>query len=87
MNELENLLRDYATHGDPRSNADLKRWLRLYPQFHDDIIKFTASWRVLCMLDQALSLERQFIWRAQARLMRRPRPRRNERAARAVEAG
>jgi hypothetical protein len=78
MNELEDLLRDYAIHSDPRSNADLRHWLRLYPQFREEIIEFTADWRALSMLDQALGLERKFIRRAQARLINRPRRRGND---------
>lgn len=81
MNELEDLLRDYATHSDPKSNADLRHWLRLYPQFREEIIEFTADWRALSMLDHALSLERKFIRRALAQLISRPRRRGDDRVA------
>jgi hypothetical protein len=78
------VLLDYVAHANPKSNADLKRFLRRYPEFRENIIEFTASWRALAILDKVLpptepnpEIDRQILQRAKAqmrRLMRR-RPR------------
>jgi len=75
MDELDDLLFDYATRANPKSNEDLKRYLRRYPQFREEIIEFTANWRALSILEKVLPpalpdpvVERQMLRRAQARL-------------------
>ena len=59
---------------NPKSNDDLKRYLRFYPQFREAIIEFTATWRALSIIEKVLPppiddpvIERQLIRRAQAR--------------------
>jgi len=84
MDELDDLLFDYTTRANPKSNEDLRRYLRRCPQFREEIIEFTANWRALSILDKVLPpalpdpiIERQILRRAQARLraMRRRRRR------------
>ncbi len=74
MDELDDLLFDYTTRGNPKSNEHLKRYLRRYPQFREEIIDFTASWRALSILEKVLPpappdpvVEREILRRAQAR--------------------
>jgi hypothetical protein len=43
--ELDMLLFDYVARANPKSNEDLKRYLRLYPLYREEIIEFTANWR------------------------------------------
>lgn len=54
MNDLDDLLFDYITRGNPKSNEHFKRYLRLYPQFREAIIDFTATWRALAILETVL---------------------------------
>lgn len=82
MDDLDDLLFDYTTRANPKSNEHLKRYLRRYPQFREEIIDFTANWRALSILEKVLPpalpdplVEREILRRAQARLraMRRRR--------------
>lgn len=72
--QLDELFFDYITRANPKSNDDLKRYLRLYPQFREAIIEFTATWRALSIIEKVLPpptadpvAERQLLRRAQAR--------------------
>ena len=82
MDELDNLLFEYVAHANPKSNEDLKRYLRRYPRYREEIIDFTANWRALSILDKVLppppvdpALERQMLRRAQADFRARRRRR------------
>lgn len=84
MYEADDLLFDYTTRANPKSNEDLKRYLRRYPQFREEIIEFTATWRALSIVEKVLPpapldpvAERQILRQAEARLrsMRRRRAR------------
>jgi hypothetical protein len=44
---LDELLHDYVMNANPKSNEDLTRYLRRYPQFREVIIDFTATWRAI----------------------------------------
>jgi hypothetical protein len=83
MDELDNLLFEYVAHANPKSNEDLKRYLRRYPRYREEIIDFTANWRALSILDKVLppppvdpALERQMLRRARADLRAKQRRRR-----------
>lgn len=73
--EADDVLFEYATRGNPKSNEDLKRYLRRYPQFREEIIEFTATWRALSIVEKVLppapsdpAVEARLLRRAQARL-------------------
>src|SRR5215510_10771058 len=51
VTDLDNVLFRYVSQGNPKSNEDLKRFLRLYPLYRDEIIEFTATWRALSILE------------------------------------
>ncbi len=79
----EDVLFKYVSQGNPKSNEDLKRFLRLYPGYRELIIDFTATWRAMSILDKVLPpptpdpvVEGQLVRRAKARLrsMRRRHP-------------
>jgi hypothetical protein len=44
----------YVSQYNLKSNEDLKRFLRLYPAYREEIIDFTATWRALSILDKFL---------------------------------
>jgi hypothetical protein len=44
----------YISHANPKSNEDLKRYLRSYPGFREEIIEFTATWRALSIVAKIL---------------------------------
>lgn len=52
--ELDMLLFDYVARANPKSNEDLKRYLRRYPQYREEIIEFTATWRSLSILEKVM---------------------------------
>ena len=69
----EDVLFEYVAHGNPKSNDDLKRFLRRFPEQREEIIDFTATWRALSILETMLPApkpdslaERQILKRAQA---------------------
>jgi hypothetical protein len=71
--ELDDLFFDYITRANPKSNEDLKRYLRRYPRFREEIIEFTANWRALSILEKVLppappdpAMEKQLLRRARA---------------------
>ena len=71
----DDVLFSYVSRGNPKSNEDLKRFLRLYPEYREEIIDFTATWRALSILDTFLPpvpldpvVERQIMQRAKAHL-------------------
>lgn len=73
LDDLDDLLFDYITNANPKSNEDLKRYLRRYPQFREAIIDFTATWRALSIVEKVLppppsdpAAERELLRRAQA---------------------
>ena len=73
--ELDMLLFDYVARDNPKSNEDLKRYLRLYPQYREEIIEFTANWRALSIVEKVTppplldpAIERRIVRRAKARL-------------------
>jgi hypothetical protein len=75
MYDLDAVLFDYLAHANPKSNEDLKRVLRRYPEFREDIIEFTANWRALSILDQVLpspepdpAADREILRRARAQM-------------------
>lgn len=82
MHQVDEVLFDYIARGNPKSNEDLKKYLRRYPHLRDEIIEFTANWRALAILDRVLPpvppdpvIEARLMQRARARLrsMRRRR--------------
>jgi len=52
VTNLDNVLFKYVSQGIPKSNEDLKRFLRLYPLYREEIIEFTATWRALSILER-----------------------------------
>jgi hypothetical protein len=71
--ELDDVFFDYITRANPKSNEDLKRYLRRYPRFREEIIEFTANWRALSILEKVLppappdpAMEKQLLRRARA---------------------
>ena len=54
MYDLDTVLFDYVAYWNPKSNEHLKRYLRRYPEFREDIIEFTANWRALSIVDKVL---------------------------------
>jgi hypothetical protein len=86
MDDLDDLLFGYITSGNPKSNEHLKRYLRLYPRYREEIIEFTATWRALSILEKVLPppapdpvLDRRILRRAQAQLRVLLRQRASER--------
>jgi hypothetical protein len=75
MYDLDIVLFDYVAHGSPKSNEHLKRYLRRYPEFREDIIEFTANWRALSIVEKMLpqpqpdpAADRDILRRAKAQL-------------------
>jgi hypothetical protein len=73
--ELDDVLLNYVMNANPKSNEDLKRYLRRYPLFREAIIDFTATWRALSILDKVLpppprddDAEQELMRRAEAQL-------------------
>ena len=72
--ELDMMLFDYVARANPKSNEDLKRYLRLYPQYREEIIEFTANWRALSIIEKAApppldpAIEQRIVRRAKIRL-------------------
>jgi len=54
MPSADDVLFEYVWQSNPKSNDDLKRFLRLYPEHRDEIIEFTATWRALSILERVL---------------------------------
>jgi hypothetical protein len=54
MQNADDVLFRYVSQYNPKSNDDLKRFLRLYPIYREVIIDFTATWRALSILDKIL---------------------------------
>src|SRR5262245_56460206 len=48
---LDDVLFRYVSQSNPKSNEDLKLFLRLYPLYREEIIEFTATWRALSILE------------------------------------
>jgi hypothetical protein len=74
MAKLEDVLFDYISEGHPGSNEHLKRFLRRFPAWREEIIDFTATWRALLVLERSQPepepeplIERRIWKRAQAR--------------------
>ena len=79
---VDDALFEYVSEFNPKSNDDLKRFLRRYPAYREEIIEFTATWRALSILDTILpppppdpAVERRIMRRAKAqfRALRRRR--------------
>ena len=75
VTSLDDVLFNYVSRGNPKSNEALKQFLHLYPEYREEIIDFTATWRALSILDTFLPpapldpvVERQMMQRAQAHL-------------------
>jgi hypothetical protein len=75
MYDLDIMLFDYVAHGNPKSNAHLKRYLRRYPEFREDLIEFTANWRALSIVQNVFpapqpdpAADRDILRRAKAQL-------------------
>jgi hypothetical protein len=51
VTDLDDVLFKYVSRSNPKSNEDLKRFLRLYPLYREEIIEFTATWRALSILE------------------------------------
>ena len=78
MPSADDVLFEYVSQGNPKSNDDFRRFLRLYPECREELIDFTATWRALAILDTILPptpieapIEREAMRRArmQARAM------------------
>ena len=54
MSDLDDVLFDYVSRANPKSNEDLNRFLRRYPEHREKIIDFTATWRAMAILDAVL---------------------------------
>jgi hypothetical protein len=54
MDELDLVLFQYITRGNLKSNEHLKRYLKRYPGYREEIIEFTANWRAFAILDRVL---------------------------------
>jgi hypothetical protein len=54
IDDLDLVLFAYITRGNPKSNEHLKRYLKLHPEFREEIIEFTANWRAFSILDRVL---------------------------------
>jgi hypothetical protein len=54
IQSADDVLFRYVSQYNPKSNDDLKRFLRLYPIYREEIIDFTATWRALSILDKIL---------------------------------
>jgi len=54
VDELDLVLFEYITRGNPKSNEQLKRYLKRYPRYREEIIEFTANWRAFSILDRML---------------------------------
>jgi hypothetical protein len=87
VDDLDQVLFDYSTRANPKSNEHLKRYLRRYPAYRDDIIEFTATWRALSILDKVLPPpppdprgDRQILRRAKANFRALTRRRAGSRA-------
>jgi hypothetical protein len=84
----EDVLFKYAAEYNPKSNDDLKRFLRLYPTYRELIIDFTATWRAMSILDRMLPtpkpdpiIEHKLLQRAKANLRTLRRRRLRNRSA------
>ena len=80
MSEVEDVLFDYVSHGNPKSDEHLRQYLRRYPRFREEIVEFTANWRVASILEAVLPsarpdpvVERKLLRRGQARCRRMQR--------------
>jgi len=54
MASADDVLFNYVSRANPKSNDDLKRFLRRYLEHREEIIDFTATWRALSILDTVL---------------------------------
>ncbi len=88
MADLDDVLFAYVAHGNPKSNEQLTRFLRRFPEHREEIIDFTATWRALSILEQVLPapkpgplVERQ-IWKRARACWRVQRRRQAKEAAR-----
>ena len=54
MPSSDDVLFKYVSQANPKSNEDLTRFLRLYPEYREEIIEFTATWRALSILETIL---------------------------------
>ena len=45
MLSSDDVLFEYISQGNPKSNDDFGRFLRHYPQYREELIDFTATWR------------------------------------------
>lgn len=86
--DLDELFVAYVGSANPKSNEDLKRYLRRYPQFREEIIEFTANWRALAILEAVSpppvpdpAADRRLMRRAATQLRALQRRRWRERAA------
>jgi hypothetical protein len=52
--DLDDVFVAYVGQANPKSNEDLKHYLRRYPQYREEIIEFTANWRALAILETVL---------------------------------
>lgn len=75
MRSLDDVLFNYTSQSNPKSNEDLKRVLRLYPEYREEIIEFTATWRALSILERVappapmdLVVEREMMQQAMTHL-------------------
>lgn len=50
----DDVLFEYVSRGNPKSNEHLTRFLRLYPEYREEIIDFAATWRAMSILDKVL---------------------------------
>jgi hypothetical protein len=54
MLSSDDVLFEYVSQGNPKSNDDFGRFLRHYPQYREELIDFTATWRAMAILDTVL---------------------------------
>jgi uncharacterized protein YfaA (DUF2138 family) len=82
MPSSDDVLFEYVSQGNPKSNDDFRRFLQLYPEYREELIDFTATWRAMAILDTILPptpidplVEREMLHcaRAHARAMCRRR--------------
>jgi uncharacterized protein YfaA (DUF2138 family) len=54
MLSSDDVLFEYVSQANPKSNDDFRRFLQLYPEYREELIDFTATWRAMAILDTIL---------------------------------
>ena len=54
MTDANDVLFNYVTHGNPSSTEHTTRYLRLYPQFRQEIVELAAVWRAISTIESLI---------------------------------